>query len=189
MKDLSLFLDTATYSFSLALKNRNVTTYLSLGDPKKVLERTDLGIKLLLDDLKMSDIGAYYTLLGPGSNTGIRLGLTVPRTIYALDNNIHLYGINTLELFSFVDDEAIPALSDRGGNLYIYKDKKVSIVKKDAIDINQKYILDQKDEKAKSKLKDYILIDPVSLMVKYRDRFIDFSTKESDYLPIYALKI
>ena len=97
---IALFLDTATKNLAVEILKGRQYYRVDLGDPKKSLERTHLAIDMALSALQITlkDVQACYCLLGPGSNTGIRLGLTIPRTLYAFDPKLSLYGLGTLEL-------------------------------------------------------------------------------------------
>lgn len=200
MKDnnkISLYLNTATKSLSVGAKIADKTLSYDLGDPKKALERTHLGIKMLLDTLsfKLSDIDNFYLLLGPGSNTGIRLGLTIPRTIYAINPNISIFGIPTLTLMTANFDRA--ALSDRSGNLFygIKEENKTTykrVDKKDIPSINDdKIVVEESDYSCINSLSNHTLIkvNVLDLMMNNEDKFINFSSDEENYLPEYLLKI
>lgn len=201
MKDsklVSLYIDTATKRLDLALKVGENVTKICLGDPKKALERTHLGIKLLLEQngLSLKDVDCFYTLLGPGSNTGIRLGLTIPRTIYAFNPQIKLYGINTLKLMA--DKEGAAVLSDRGGNLFFGQKqedgfKQERILKADISKMPKlsALVVEASDKAAIEELKDQNLVKVrvLDLMLENESEFKDFSADEEHYLPEYQLKI
>ncbi|QOS39268.1 hypothetical protein DYE49_01900 [Treponema rectale] len=198
-KEISLYLDTATKALAVAMKCADKVKSYDLGNPKCALERTHLGIKLLCEDLacSMVDIDKYYCLLGPGSNTGIRLGLTIPRTIYALNPNIKLFGIPTMELLTMV--APVAALSDRNGNIFLaHKDEKgvttyQRIDKKDIPSLKKEeaIVVEEKDTLANEELasQNLIKVSVIDLMMKYESAFKDFSNDEENYLPEYVLKI
>lgn len=197
---VSLFLDTATNNLAL-FGLRGLSHYrVDLGDPKRCLERTHLGIDMVLSALHATwkDIRKFYCLLGPGSNTGIRLGLTIPRTVYALDDTIKIYGIGTLELMLQKDRDGIAVLSDRNGNLYCasYKDGALvegKIAKDKIADLpeGKNLLVEGQDGKARLLLKDrkVVLLDVLHQMVECRDSFKDYSDREKEYLPHYAFVI
>lgn len=197
-KEISLFIDTATKAFSIGGKKGNTVAKFDLGNPKKALERTHLGISLVCEALsiELKDVDSFYCLLGPGSNTGIRLGLTIPKTIYALNPSIKMYGIKTMDLFTI--NNLYACLSDRNGNLF-YANKKDDVVtyeRIDKADISSKILADtivveDKDEMAISELegKNLIKINVLNEMMSHADAFVDFSKDEENYLPEYILKI
>ncbi len=196
-KKISLFINSATKALQIGLLYGENAYRVDLPDPKKALESLHLGMQKLFDEASISlkDVDSFYLLLGPGSNTGIRLGLTIPRTIYAFNPNIELFGIPTLDLFMSLSDHA--ALSDRNGNLYYGSkdDGETSFVRIDREDIpsikDGKIVIESKDVLTKEELKgrDVIEIDVLDLMMKEKDRFRNYSSMEEDYLPEYLLKI
>jgi tRNA A37 threonylcarbamoyladenosine modification protein TsaB len=197
-KKISLFINSATKALSYGALMGDVYEKVDLGNPKAALERGNLGISLLCEKLgfELKDVDDFYTLLGPGSNTGIRLGLTIPRTIYAFNPSIGIYGIPTMELMCKVKDCA--ALSDRNGNLFLaQKDEKgtVSFHRVDKTDISfipkQEIAVEAEDSLAIEELEGYPLtkVNILDLMVQFKDEFKNFSSHEEDYLPEYILKI
>lgn len=197
-KEIRLFINTATKSLSIGVMYDNHIKTIDLGNPKAALERTHLGIKTLCDScgFQLKDVDSFYCLLGPGSNTGIRLGLTIPRTIYAFNPSIHVYGIPTMDLLCIDNDYA--ALSDRNGNLFFAKkeDGKVSYERIDKKDIQDKIpdvkiALEKEDVVANEELSSHQItsVNVLSLMMKHQSSFIDFSNNEEDFLPEYILKI
>ena len=196
----SLFINTATKQLQFGLLKDDKFTFLEAGTSKKALEFSLSTINKLLkeNDTSLKDVREFYTLLGPGSNTGIRLGLAIVRTIYGVDNTISMFGINTLKVY-LTDKKGLSLLSDRAGNLFAgyYKDDQF---------VNEKIL---KDETNKSSLLDKDIyvdfydnttiellkdkkINTVSIidnMFKMRDEFDNYSSKIDEYLPIYQFKI
>lgn len=194
---IRLFIDTATKTFALGARVDDKEKTIDLGNPKKVLELTHVGIQKLGEERNFTrpEIKEYYCLLGPGSNTGIRLGLTIPRTVYVMDPTIKIYGIETRKLLSAEADSAV--LSDRNGNLFYFdKDRKEShirIRKEDIASYPFKGTIAVEDSDSVSKEalkgKNIVSVNVLSLRRKHKDLFIDFSDKEEEYLPEYARKI
>ncbi len=201
MKDsekISLYLDTATKKLAVGAKKGSRFATFDLGNPKAALERTNLGISLLETalDFKLSEVDSFYCLLGPGSNTGIRLGLTIPRTLYAFNPTIKLFGIPTMELMTLAAPYG--ALSDRNGNLFFAKKEndQVSFSRIDKKEISSlekvsSIAVENKDEVAIKELEgqNLIVIDVLSMMMKYETHFKDYSMEEENFLPEYILKI
>ena len=199
-KEISLFLDTATKALAIGAIFGSEKDYIVLPDSKKALEMTNLGIEALGKRMgfTLSDVDSFYCLLGRGSNTGIRLGLTIPRTIYAFNPNIKIYGIETLKIFLASGKAFKACLSDRSGNLFFgeMKDGQYSyqkVVKTDisVLDHSDPIIVEEEDELASQELFGFSLekISVIQTMMEYYTAFEDFSQKEEDYLPEYALKI
>lgn len=199
MKDncqVSLFINSATKTFQVGAKVADKASTITLSDPKKVLEEAILAIDVLSERLgfKLKDVDCFYLLLGPGSNTGIRLGLTIPRTIYALNPGIKLFGLPTLELFQLADKEGIPILSDRNGNLFIKEGEETKRIEKSDIEslgTYSTYIIESADEMAEEELKDRPLkkIDALNVMMNNADKFQDYSAEEEKFLPVYSQQI
>lgn len=197
-KSITLFINTATKALSLGAIFGTESDSLQLENPKQALETTHLGIKAL--SLKMgfslSDVDCFYCLLGPGSNTGIRLGLTIPRTIYAFNDKIRIYGIDTLKLFLMEKKASHAVLSDRNGNLFLATNENDNYhferIDKNAI--NEKIpfdipvIVEREDTQAIEELgsRNLIKISTIDLMMKYKEAFEDYSLKEEEYLPSYT---
>lgn len=194
---VSLYLNTATKTLSVGVKIGEKVLSYDLADPKKALERTHLGIKMLMDTMafSLSEVDNFYCLLGPGSNTGIRLGLTIPRTIYGINPDIKIFGIPTLTLMTTQGN--IAALSDRGGNLFygIKENEKTTYRRIDKKDISaisdDEIVIEESDKVAFTSLQSHNLnrVNILNLMMSNEDKFIDFSFDEENYLPEYLLKI
>ena len=199
MKDnqlIQLFINSATKRLQVGAKKGAQCSTIDIPDPKKTLEETILAIELLGQRLgfALKEVDAFYLLLGPGSNTGIRLGLTIPRTIYAFNPHIKLFGLPTLDLYQLVNEKMIPVLSDRNGNLFIKEaNESRRIEKKDipTLGTASSYIVETFDEIAITALADKTLlkIDVLETMLANADRFKDYSNDEADYLPVYSQQI
>lgn len=196
-KNIRLFIDTATKSFALGARVDGKKRTRDLGNPKQVLELTHEGIKSLGEKrgFTLSEVREYYCLLGPGSNTGIRLGLTIPRTVYAIDPTIKIFGIGTRDFLLTAGNCAV--LSDRNGNLF-YKDKErkeshIRIRKEEipSFAYQEPIVVEESDKAAIEALKEHrlVLASVISLRREDRKGFTDFSSKEEEFLPEYARKI
>lgn len=197
-KTVSLFINSATKALEFALSIGNEYQKIDMGDPKKALERSHLGIQSLLDDqhITLKDVDNFYVLLGPGSNTGIRLGLTICKTVYAFNKNVRLYGIPTMTLMTYAGADAV--LSDRNTNLF-YGHKENNVVSFEKVNKNdiankiteKTIVVEEKDVKAQEALKnhDFIKIDIVDMMVRYQGAFTNYSYRDEDFLPEYLSKI
>lgn len=199
--DISLFINTATKSLEFGIYD-NSFHVVNLGDSKKALENSFVGINKLLEEtsLKFASINTFYTLLGPGSNTGIRLGLTIVRSVYGINPNIKMYGINTLKVL-LSNKNNVSILSDRAGNLFVgyyqndeFKTEKVlkseisnnQLFKERSIDID-KY--DKTSLELFSDFKNKNEVSVIQMMFDKRDEFDSYSSKIDEYLPIYQFEI
>lgn len=197
-ESVELFLDTASKNLSLLATKGGKYSWIDLGDPKKALERTNLGIDIVLSSLSssLSDVSAFYCLLGPGSNTGIRLGLTIAKTVKGIDSTVSLYGIGTLELMLLKDGEKKAVLSDRNGDLYLAQEKDGKIeeskVKKEAVSsLEGPFLVEKEDLVAQKTLegKEIVPVDLLSLMLERKKDFRDFSKTPKEYKPHYAFDL
>lgn len=208
--NISLFINTATKGLQFAILDdiRQVNnphlnaSLINMGDSKKALENSFNGINTLLKErnLTLKDVSKFYTLLGPGSNTGIRLGLTIIKTIYGINSEIQMYGINTLKVF-LTNKKDIALLSDRASNLFIgyYNNNnfvteridKANIFNDSRLITNKLYI-DASDETTYSLLKDKYDVSRINVidnMISLKDEFVNYSNDEENFLPIYQVKI
>ncbi len=195
-RKISLFINSATKATQIGVSDSIKKESFTLDDPKKTLEEALLAVNSVLERLsvRLADVDAFYLLLGPGSNTGIRLGLTIPRTIYAFNNKIQLFGLPTLDLYQMVDKDAVPVLSDRNGNLFIKDEQGTRRIEKDevsSLDSSLSYVVESADKKAIEELSSYkvIKIDVLDEMMKNVSSFKDYSNKEEEFLPLYTQEI
>lgn len=73
-------------------------------------------------DLKLSDIGAFAAITGPGSFTGLRIGLAAVKAM-AYANNVGVVGVPTLDalaynMHGYPDALLCPVMDARNGNVY-----------------------------------------------------------------------
>ena len=100
----------------------------------KIMPIIDRGLKQL--NLNISDIDKIFVVNGPGSFTGIRVGVTVAKTIaWALKKDI--VPISSLELIATTDTDKkyiVPMIDARRGNVFtgIY-DKELNCIKEDKL--------------------------------------------------------
>jgi len=71
-------------------------------------------------DFNIKDVDKIFVTIGPGSFTGVRVGITVAKTI-AWGLNIDVYPISTLEYLSSIDTKysrIMPIIDARRGNVF-----------------------------------------------------------------------
>ena len=204
--EYSLFLATATKDLEVSVIKKD--DGLITGRKEITGIKSNLTLELLTSliedacsffDIKLKDVDSFYTLLGPGSNTGLRLALTVIKTVYALNPNIRMYGINTLKVY-LSNREDIAVLSDRKRNIYVghYENNEfiTEIIRREEISDHalfrcRKVVIEKADCNSLSLFenheKEEIVV--VNKMVERRDGFEDYSSREESFLPIYQFQI
>lgn len=119
----TLFIDSSRKSLSIALANDDKLIFVSnveshskhsnylLNEIKNILTKTNINI---------NDIDSYVLLNGPGSFTGIRVGVTVAKTL-AWTLSKKLYEINNLEALSIgtPGSVVISVIYDKKDNSYV----------------------------------------------------------------------
>ena len=99
------------------------------------------------NNVKKEDIDAISVGIGPGSYTGVRIAITIAKTMgYAL--KFKVYGVSSLSLFKDVKEPTICILNARSGRSYfgVYQGDKV--LENDQVMDNEKvkeYIFEHKD--------------------------------------------
>jgi tRNA threonylcarbamoyl adenosine modification protein YeaZ len=99
---VTLTVDTATRAFSLSLYQGEELAHIvlrrELAHSQQVVRVCEFMLERL--ELKIGEIDAAYADLGPGSFTGIRIGLSFVNTLSQI-LNIPLLGIPSLDLLAF----------------------------------------------------------------------------------------
>ncbi|KNG79337.1 tRNA (adenosine(37)-N6)-threonylcarbamoyltransferase complex dimerization subunit type 1 TsaB [Mycoplasma sp. HU2014] len=117
---MNLFIDTTNWKLVYILeKDNKIIDRLIIDNNKKI---SDVAIEKLKDfltnnQLTIKDIDSFYLTKGPGSYTGVRVGLTIVKTIKVLNNNIKVYLIDSL-MFQAGKNKAISILDARGNKYY-----------------------------------------------------------------------
>lgn len=147
---ITLFLDTSTTKFIVGIYKDFNCLFLDIDDnnmdlSSKVLPKIDYALKKC--DLMLDDINKIMVVNGPGSFTGIRVGVTIAKTL-AWTKNIDILTVSSLELLATTttDKEYVVPLIDarrdcffsgvylNGKNVledqYISKDKLIEKIKK-----------------------------------------------------------
>lgn len=99
---MKLFIDTSGKKIIFALiDNKNsIISFLSHDVLKDTTKITHFLLEKFLLDKKMNlnDIEEFYITKGPGSFTGVRVGLNIIRSIYLNNKKIKVYTISTFDL-------------------------------------------------------------------------------------------
>lgn len=131
-----LAMDTSTLVMGVAvLEEHQVIGELITNSHKKHSVRLMPAIDQLLNELELSidDVDLLAVTKGPGSYTGIRIGVTTAKTM-AWAKQIPFYGISTLEVLAengfYFDGWIVPLLDARRNRVYtgVYQRKDESLV-------------------------------------------------------------
>ncbi len=146
----NLLIDTTTSNITVSiLDNLNILSqyheYINLDIASKII--TIIDNCLTNSNLKMQDIDNIYVVNGPGSFTGIRIGVTIGKVI-AWSLNKKIIPISSLELMSTTQTNKkyiIPMIDARRGNVFgaIY-DTNLNCIKDDSL-ISLDELLSNKD--------------------------------------------
>ena len=153
---ISLFIDTSTKRLIIWIYHNNKQNYYNCEKKSNDLSSKVLPcLKKTLESIKLTcqDIDNIYVVNGPGSFTGIRVGVTIAKTL-AWSLNKKIFPVSELMLLATTDTEKnyiVPMIDARRGYVYgaIY-DKNQQPILKDC------YI---KLEELKNKVDDLCSID------------------------------
>lgn len=152
---ISLFIDTSILFPTVSIIRDNKVLYefheqIKSDMSSKILPIIDEGLKKI--NLSLNSIDKIFVVTGPGSFTGVRIGVTIAKTI-AWSLNKMLIPISSLEYMATSSTNKkymIPMIDARRNNVFsgIYDDK-LNIIKKDCLinveellkDINDDYEL------------------------------------------------
>ncbi|WP_245575545.1 tRNA (adenosine(37)-N6)-threonylcarbamoyltransferase complex dimerization subunit type 1 TsaB [Alkalicoccus chagannorensis] len=136
-----LSIDTSTYCLSAALtEDRERIAEITTNIKKNHSLRLQPAVRTLMEETgwKMKDLEAVGVTAGPGSYTGVRIGVTSAKS-YAWALDIPLYAVSSLELLSYsgrgFHGLVCPFLDARRGRvftgLYAYDDGHMQQVEED----------------------------------------------------------
>lgn len=134
---ISLFLDTCNKNIVIGLleDNKLIDKTVYIND-NNLSEKLLPSIKELLDknNIKVNNLNRIYVSVGPGSFTGIRIGLTVAK-VMSWSLKIDIIPISSLEAFASTDSDynyICPMIDARRGYVYasLY-DKELNNIIKD----------------------------------------------------------
>ena len=120
---ISLFLDTCNHDIVIGLlKDNKLISSNIFSNDNNLSERLLPSIKRLLDENKINikELNKIFISVGPGSFTGIRIGVTVAKTI-AWSLKIDIIPISSLEIIASTNTESkyiCPVIDARRGYVY-----------------------------------------------------------------------
>ena len=138
---ISLFVDTALSYIRIALfRDDKLIDFINEKCDKNMSSLFDVRVKQLFDrnNIALSDVDKIYTVTGPGSFTGIRVGMTFSK-ILAFSLNKMITPISELQVLASTNVDSgfiAPIIDARRGYVYagVYNSNMVPIV-------NDRYIL------------------------------------------------
>lgn len=126
-----LTLNSAFLESNIAFKNDDEEKFLDLNSSLKHSENMLKGIEEVLGENKVKDLDYLGVVIGPGSFTGIRIGVSIVKAFMTTCENIKAVAINSLEFlaFSYLKDyeangDFYAVLNALSGNYYIAKYSK-----------------------------------------------------------------
>lgn len=135
----TLFIDTSYKFIHVYILNEyNVVCERALSVEKDMSNKILPLIRSCFDDLQFSikDINNLFVTIGPGSFTGLRVGLTFAK-IVAYSLNIKLYPVSTLEYLASIskkERKIISIIDARRGNVYAgYYDNELNLLHKEEL--------------------------------------------------------
>lgn len=133
----ALAIDTSNYTLGVAvIDNSTIIGEYITNIKKNHSVRAMPAIQSLLRDVDMvpSDLDRIIVAKGPGSYTGVRIGVTIAKTL-AWSLNIPVVGISSLEVLAnngkFFNGLVCPIFDARRGQVYtaLYKEKDLNLIK------------------------------------------------------------
>lgn len=148
---ICLIIDTSISIPTIAIIKDNKVLYryhekISSDMSSKILPIIDDAVKNT--NIELNDIDKIFVVNGPGSFTGVRIGVTIGKTI-AYSLNKEVISLSSLEFMSSIDTDKkyiIPMIDARRGNVFgaIY-DNNLNNIKKDSL-INKEELLKDIDD-------------------------------------------
>ncbi|WP_339022599.1 tRNA (adenosine(37)-N6)-threonylcarbamoyltransferase complex dimerization subunit type 1 TsaB [Spiroplasma endosymbiont of Crioceris asparagi] len=124
----NLFIDTTNFKVILILeKDNEVLDKLFLENEKRISDHISNTINQLLKkhNLTLKDLNNIYLAKGPGSYTGVRVGVAFSKTLMILNKKIKVFSISSL-VFQAGVNKVISTLDAKGEKVYfgIYENGK-----------------------------------------------------------------
>lgn len=133
----SLFIDTSTNHLRLALLQNHdiIEKFVLLERDHSKHTMQEIEQLFLSAKLEPNDIDTIYVINGPGSFTGLRIGVTIAK-VYAYSLNIKVVPISLLKAQSVINEHAdyyVSILKDKNPYVYAYiRDNQFETILEDA---------------------------------------------------------
>lgn len=205
-----LIIDSSSSTLKIGLKLSEQKVSIDYRDDFKHLENILPIISQLLSkiDAKINDISNILVCNGPGSFTGIRIGLATSYGLYSSLDNVNCYGFNVFDVYKFFINERdsliIPVIDAKKNrfycsfiekdNEYQYFDLAVEEIIEKIFNINKKIVFTGEDFKL---IKDkfnmpytYLYENDFSSddLIKFGEYFLNSEIKKEFPEPLYIRK-
>ncbi|WP_339025380.1 tRNA (adenosine(37)-N6)-threonylcarbamoyltransferase complex dimerization subunit type 1 TsaB [Spiroplasma endosymbiont of Agriotes lineatus] len=167
----TLFLDTTNgYLVIILQDDRGLLDSLQIWNHQKHTERATVLIDEMLTNNKLSwfDIDGLYLTVGPGSYTGIRVGITIAKTMKAVNEALQVFVTNSL-LLQVGNKQAISVINAKTDQFFVavYDNLNPSVLEQ-VVTRNNLFLLKKEWKKFKL-IEDYHRVDLVEnfLQIKH----------------------
>ena len=142
---MKLVVDTTNNYLILGLVDgSNIVDFFKKELKRELTEKfhTLLNDFLLKNKIELNNIKEIMVVNGPGSFTGIKIGLNFANTLKVLNKNIKLYQIDSLSFLQKKQNDTT-SIDAKGGFVYTKKNKKIILVKRNNIEITSYKSIDK----------------------------------------------
>lgn len=183
---MNLFIDTSNWRLIFILEQNN--KIIDSLEIKNLTKISDIAINeltnfLAKNKLSINDIQNFYVTKGPGSYTGVRVGLTIVKTLQTLNHNYNIFVINSL-LFQAGIDQTISLLDARGDKSYLGIYNQGSTLVEEQVVLNSELDLSIAKYPDFAIKKDYLELDCVKNFLELKKHFVKVE-QTSDLDPLY----
>ncbi len=118
----TLFIDTSTFDVVVGLANDHEMVLSIQEEASK--QQSELTIPILDTILKqvgwqLNMIDEIVLTLGPGSYTGVRIAMTIAKTMAVVKKEIKLYGLSTLQAYSGLNEHVCTLIDARSQKYFL----------------------------------------------------------------------
>ncbi|AXK50838.1 tRNA (adenosine(37)-N6)-threonylcarbamoyltransferase complex dimerization subunit type 1 TsaB [Spiroplasma alleghenense] len=169
---MELFIDTCNNNLVfLLIQNNKIIDEIILKDNKRISDifQSNLDDLLKRNSVKLKEIKSIYITKGPGSYTGVRIGLTMGKTLFCINPVVKIFTISSL-LFQAGLKNVISILDARSQKSYFG-------VYENGVSIIEDQILPNETVEDISKSFEGFLIVQDQIDLDYASNFLELKTK------------